>query len=219
MNLRWKIAQAAEIRWWKWYLSRKEKEDYLAWKTNYWKSFWHQLPEQPIAGARVLDAGCGPAGINIILSDFAVTAIDPLLQQYQAKIEHFQPEKYPFVDYQQQGLEDLSCSQCFDWIFCLNVINHVADLPLAIANLWASLVPGGRLVLSVDAHNFYWFKQLLRVLPTDILHPHQYDLAEYQQMLVKQGGKIKASYEYKKEFFFSYHILLIEKPTYGTTTN
>ena len=48
----------------------------------------------------------------------------------------------------------------------------------------------GTLVLSIDAHNFSFFKHLFRLMPGDILHPHQYDLTEYKTFLEKQGFEI-----------------------------
>lgn len=219
MSRRWKIAQAAEIRWWKWYLARKDKTAYLDWKKHYWQTFWDKLPSHPEAAASVLDAGCGPAGINMILDKYQVTAIDPLLDQYQAQIDHFQPEAFPWVSYQKKQLEELEDTHVFDWIFCLNVINHVADLDQSMQKLWRSLRPGGTLVVSVDAHRYAWFKALLRILPTDILHPHQYDLQEYEEMLTPADGCLEASYLYQSEFWFNYHILLIKKSSDETSTH
>ena len=34
MNLRWKIAQAAEIRWWQNYLGNRSEKEYLAWENR-----------------------------------------------------------------------------------------------------------------------------------------------------------------------------------------
>ncbi|MEM1217618.1 MAG: methyltransferase domain-containing protein [Bacteroidota bacterium] len=219
MSSRWKIAQAAEIRWWKWYLAGKEETAYLDWKKQYWQTFWEKLPNRPDVGASVLDAGCGPAGINMIMEQYQVTAIDPLLEQYQEQIEHFRPASFPWVDYRMQRLEELDAPATFDWIFCLNVINHVADLDRSIQQLWSSLRPGGTMVVSVDAHRYPWFKALLRALPTDILHPHQYDLEEYQKMLSPSDGRLIASYLYKAERWFNYHILLIKKSSNATSTH
>jgi 2-polyprenyl-6-hydroxyphenyl methylase/3-demethylubiquinone-9 3-methyltransferase len=39
LSLKWKIAQFFEIRWWRNYLSEKSKDEYLAWKRNYWQQF------------------------------------------------------------------------------------------------------------------------------------------------------------------------------------
>jgi 2-polyprenyl-6-hydroxyphenyl methylase/3-demethylubiquinone-9 3-methyltransferase len=94
MKLRWQIAQAAEIRWWKSYLKKKDTTAYRTWKTAYWKQLLSELHEQPSPDTRCLDAGCGPAGIFLALEQQRVYAIDPLLDQYQ-QLPHFQPARSP----------------------------------------------------------------------------------------------------------------------------
>ena len=42
---------------------------------------------------------------------------------------------------------------------------------------------GGKLIVSIDAHNYQLFKHVFRLITGDILHPHQYDLKEYKKML------------------------------------
>jgi 2-polyprenyl-6-hydroxyphenyl methylase/3-demethylubiquinone-9 3-methyltransferase len=69
----------------------------------------------------------------------------------------------------------------------------------------------GRLVVSIDAHNYGFFKHLFRTLPGDILHPHQYDLAEYEAMLTRRGCHIARTVLMKKEFFFNYYVLVTTK--------
>ena len=86
-KLRWKIAQSAEIRWWQRYLKRKPAADYLQWKSAYWKTFLHQIGLKVKASENVLDAGCGPAGVFMVLKDQKVDAVDPLLDQYDKKLK------------------------------------------------------------------------------------------------------------------------------------
>jgi len=89
LNFRWKIAQAAEIRWWQNYLSGKSETEYLTWKQDYWKKFLEQINVQPSAGEDVLDMGCGPAGVYIGLAEQRVVAVDPLLAQYEISLDYF----------------------------------------------------------------------------------------------------------------------------------
>ncbi len=211
MNLRWKIAQAVEIKWWKNYLKDKNKQEYLSWKQNYWQQFLEKTALKPEANARVLDAGCGPAGIFIILTQQDVTAIDPLLDRYAETLPQFNMADYPTVDFRQTSLEDFESEQGYDYIFCLNAINHVADINVAMDHLISVLKPGGKIVLSIDAHNHAWLKRLFRWLPGDILHPHQYDLEEYRAMLMKRGCEINSSFLQKKEWIFNYHVMVATK--------
>lgn len=210
MKLRWKIAQAFEIRWWKNYLKKKDKGEYLAWKKSYWTTFLKDCALEVPNGATCLDAGCGPAGIFTILEQQKVDAIDPLLDSYQQNLPHFNPKDYPWIQFINAPLESFKPSTPYDIVFCLNAINHVSDLDACWEALFAATKKGGLLVVSIDAHNHSFFKKLFRAIPGDILHPHQYDLKEYQEMLTKRGGTIIKIVHKDKAFFFDYYVLVVK---------
>ena len=214
MNLRWKIAQAAEIRWWQNYLNKKPKADYLTWKKDYWQKLLDKCElDFSSKKEKVLDAGCGPAGMFMALPHQDVDAMDPLLDDYETKLEHFSKKDYPNVRFFNSPLETFSPSEKYDTVFCLNAINHVSDLDLCFDQLISFTKEGGTLVVSIDAHNYSFFKNIFRVLPGDILHPHQYDLKEYQQMMLDRGCTIEKTILYNEEFFFNYFILVCNRMT------
>ena len=76
-SLKWNIAQHLELRWWKKYLRNKDADQYLQWKRKYWHAFLkpvaHLIHLDPLK--EILDAGCGPAGIFIILKEKMLTKI------------------------------------------------------------------------------------------------------------------------------------------------
>jgi 2-polyprenyl-6-hydroxyphenyl methylase/3-demethylubiquinone-9 3-methyltransferase len=211
-SLKWKLAQGLEIRWWENYLKGKEVSAYLEWKQNYWLEFLSsiQFDRTELAGKRVLDAGCGPAGIFMALPESEVTAVDPLLDQYQEKLEHFRREAYPQVRFNTSSLEHFKSDRSFDAIFCLNAINHVANLDLAMDNLFRYAAPDSKLVLSIDCHRFSALKYLFRLLPGDALHPHQLDLNDYRTMVQSRGGRIIREVLSKPGRIFDYSVLVIE---------
>ncbi len=214
MTLRWKIAQAFEIRWWQNYLKNKTTDDYAAWKSNYWLNLLKdiQLPFQNIPkDATILDAGCGPAGIFMVFKHQKVDALDPLLDEYEAKLSHFKKSDYPNVTFYNQPLESLSKKSTYDMLFCLNAINHVADLAKCFDVLVAATKSDGQLIVSIDAHNYNFLKKIFQLIPGDILHPHQYDLKEYTEMLTHRGCTIENSVLYRKNFIFNYYILVAKK--------
>lgn len=213
-TLRWRIAQNLEARWWKKYLSHKDVHNYLEWKKKYWKDVLALLKTslnmQP--GQKVLDAGCGPAGAFIALPDYEVTAFDPLLDTYNETLDHFKKEMYPGVNFVTESLENFNSGDLYDVIFCMNAINHVAQIGDAFQTLYRHCKPGGRMVVSIDAHNYKFVKYFLRTHPhADILHPHQYSLAEYEDMLTSMGCTIVQTELTKKEFFFNHYILVAVK--------
>ena len=207
-NIRWKIAQAAEIRWWQSYLNKKPKADYLKWKKEYWNTLLKNTGVVMRVGDSILDAGCGPAGIFMIFDDQKIDALDPLLDQYSDKLDHFKKSDYPHINFYSEPLETFHPKESYDKVFCLNAINHVADLNLCFDKLVQFVKPGGTLIVSIDAHNYWGFKKIFRLLPGDILHPHQFDLKEYQKMLENRNCKIENCMLYKREFFFNYYVLV-----------
>jgi 2-polyprenyl-3-methyl-5-hydroxy-6-metoxy-1,4-benzoquinol methylase len=212
MALRWRIAQFFEILWWRNYLGNKDKAAYLRWKTDYWRDFLQKSGIALAPNSRVLDAGCGPAGIFAILSEEHEThAVDPLLGAYEAKLAHFKRADWPKVHFIQSTLEAYTSDPPFDVVFCLNAINHVIDIDACLDQLAALVRPGGTLALSIDAHNHALLKHLFRLLPGDILHPHQYDLKEYQDMVARRGFTIERSVLVKEEFVFDYWLIVGRK--------
>lgn len=235
MKLRWHVAQAMEIRWWQRYLKSKTVADYHVWKRAYWQEFLEKIGlkkstiiekiklqnlenQRATEGgqrAMLLDAGCGPAGIFMIFEGadptIGVDALDPLLNEYEAKLPHFKKSDYPHTRFLAKPLEDLEAREKYDFIFCINAINHVADLQKSFQQLVNAAKRGATLVVSIDAHNFQPLKHLFRLIPGDILHPHQYDLQEYENMLVNCGCRVEKSVLSQKEFIFNYYILIATK--------
>ncbi len=212
-SIRWRVAQFFEARWWKNYLADKDVTDYLVNKKKYWDRVLGSLNGsvnlQP--GETVLDAGCGPAGIYINLTDHQVTAFDPLVDTYEATLPHFKRAMYPHVKFYTETLENFKGDEKFDVVFCMNAINHVSQLREAFVTLYQNTKPGGRIIVSIDTHNHQFFKHLFRLQPADILHPHQYDLAEYEEMLTSQGCTIIHRELVKKEFLFDHNIVVAVK--------
>ncbi len=215
MNSRWKwkIAQRLELIWWKRYLKSKKPEQYSQWKKKYWSDMLQKLrPELSLSkGDKVLDAGCGPAGIFMVLHEQEVIAIDPLLDSYSEQLTYFKAENYPYVSFNSIPLEQLELQADRSVAFCLNAINHVNDIDLSMDQLCTAVKPGGQLVFSIDAHNHQPLKHLFRWIPGDALHPHQYDLDEYKEMLTSRGFEILKNVRLKSEFFFDHYVLLAKR--------
>lgn len=193
-------------------MKNKNPGEYLTWKLSYWNELLNSISKYiPIPKDKfVLDAGCGPAGIFMALGNNAVTAIDPLLNKYKELI-HFDETKYPFVAFQQCTIEELDEKDKFDYIFCINAINHVNDLNLSYDKLISTLKPNGYLIISTDAHRSSFLKKIFQWLPGDMLHPHQYSMEEYDAFLKERRMKIIKNMLYKEELIFDYIITIAQK--------
>lgn len=219
MSVRWKIAQWFELKWWQRYFEGKDKVQYYDWKRQYWNKLLDQIADVlPLASAKhIADLGCGPAGIFTIFPDKEMVAVDPLLDEYASKLSFFDQKDFPYTTFVNQSLEEFDVLKAplgglgvekFDIVFCMNAINHVADINKAYDRLVEAASEAGSIVVSIDAHNHPFFKHLFRLIPGDILHPHQYDLAEYNAFLTSRGCIIAKAVLIKKEFFFSHYVVV-----------
>lgn len=205
-TLRWRVAQYLERRWWKRYLNGKSPEDYLLDKTAYWQRTLDQLGWQPVPGRRVLDAGCGPAGVFIHVQDVEdVTALDPLLAKYEEDLAIFRREDYPKVRFLHQPLEQaFDDGATFEAIYCFNAINHVSDWDVALDALTAHAHPGTRLLLTSDVHRHKLLLPIFRALPGDALHPQQHGPEAYRNALTRRGWRIEREELLRREGIFEY---------------
>lgn len=211
MTFRWKIAQALEIRWWRRYLKTKTEADYLQAKKAYWHRFLKTLEIEVLPKASILDAGCGPAGIFMILNEYQVDAVDPLVNEYERDLRHFKKKNYPNVHFYNESLENFNIEKPYDTVFCLNAINHVADFNKCLDKIVAATAPDGQLILSIDVHKNKLLKALFRAIPGDVLHPHQHDLPDYIKMLERRGCNIIKTICLKPGRIFDYVAIIGEK--------
>jgi 2-polyprenyl-6-hydroxyphenyl methylase/3-demethylubiquinone-9 3-methyltransferase len=205
-TIRWRVAQYLERRWWRRYLRGKSPGDYLADKRSYWAKTLDELDWEPVPGRRVLDAGCGPAGVFILLHDQEqVTALDPLLDSYEKDLKVFRQVDYPLVQFRQQALEKgLVGEEAFDAIYCFNAINHVDDWDKALDALTAHARIGTRMVLTSDVHRHRWLLPIFRALPGDALHPQQHGPEAYRDALKARGWRVEWEDVLRREAIFDY---------------
>jgi SAM-dependent methyltransferase len=213
-SARWRVAQSAERKWWQNYLRGKDVPSYLRWKTQYWQGI-HDIVRQSIDFTKVksiADMGCGPAGIfTIYASQYAVTALDPLLLQYEKDLPHFKQAMYPNVHFLAESIEAYSGLAQNDVVYCLNAVNHVQDIERCYEVLCNATKSGGYLIMSIDAHNNNFLKKIFQLLPGDILHPHQLNKEEYAQLAIKNGLEFITEQKLKKEGIFSYYLQIFKK--------
>ena len=135
--------------------------------------------------------------------------MDPLIGQYEQQLDHFRSADYPWVRFHSQKLEEFEICRPYTHLFCLNAINHVDDWTLALRHLREAAGPGTQLILGVDVHRYRWLKQLFRLLPGDLLHPHQHDRGPtIAGHYGKPGaGRINREHTWKKGRIFDYWLL------------
>ncbi|NJC24747.1 class I SAM-dependent methyltransferase [Neolewinella antarctica] len=204
--LRWKVAQYLEGKWWRRYLQSKAPADYLAEKRTYWERVLDDLDWVTVPNRTVLDAGCGPAGIfTYVRHTERVTALDPLLDNYEKHLAIFSRGAYPDVRFHRQKLEEACVpGGPFGAIYCFNAINHVADWHAALDRLTEYATTGTRMILTSDVHRHGWLLPIFKALPGDALHPQQHDASAYRRALTVRGWRIDWEEVLRRELIFNY---------------
>ncbi|HXK61100.1 MAG TPA: class I SAM-dependent methyltransferase [Acidobacteriota bacterium] len=129
-------------------------------------------------GVPILDIGSGiapmvSAGPGTILSDMSVPGMRLMKGEgYLCTV----------LDIQHLGLRTAS----FRTIVCSEVLEHVPDDRLALAELTRVLAPGGRLILTVPLHTYYWGKD-----DEVVGHFRRYDPAELIDRLNSLGLRVR----------------------------
>lgn len=113
----------------------------------------------PVAGRRVLDAGCGPgfyaeallaAGADVVGFDASPTMVALATRRVGGRAH---------IDVARLGEALPYDDEAFDLIVCALVIDHVADRRAAFLELYRVLRPGGALVLSTHHPMTDWLHQ------------------------------------------------------------
>ncbi|MEL6747351.1 MAG: bifunctional 2-polyprenyl-6-hydroxyphenol methylase/3-demethylubiquinol 3-O-methyltransferase UbiG [Pseudomonadota bacterium] len=109
----------------------------------------------PLGGVRLLDVGCGGGLTAEPLAKLGaeVTAIDPA-EQSIGVARHHAGGRGIEVDYRVATIEEIRAEQAsgtcamFDAVVCLEVVEHVPDVPAFVAACVGACRPGGTVVFS-----------------------------------------------------------------------
>src|SRR5262245_11512757 len=122
--IRWRQAQAAELRWW-------EDWQQLPFYRNhsfpkYWKTVLTDLiGDLDVAAGVVVEVGCGPHGaVRYVLEKARLkVGVDPLIREFQDRPKPERQTVYAAGVGESIPLKDNSA----DLVLCINVLDHVID--------------------------------------------------------------------------------------------
>jgi len=103
-----------------------------------------------LKGLNVLDIGCGGGLVSEPLARMGgkVVGIDPAAENIAAARVHAEAQGLD-IDYRAARTEDLAAAgETFDLVVCLEVIEHVPDVPAFVATCARLVKPGGLIVFS-----------------------------------------------------------------------
>jgi len=148
--------------------------------------------------AQILDAGSGPGVFSFELArrfpGAQVTGIDPLPEPIAACRQIAEKIRSTNVDFQEVAIENLSVSNCYDLILCVDILEHITDDQNALQHLYAVTAPAGILVLHVPAL-YRRYPVLRKSLNFDVVSHVRtgYEPAEIRRKVERAGFKIRSS--------------------------
>jgi SAM-dependent methyltransferase len=105
-------------------------------------------------GYRVLEVGCGNGNVLRMLGTACPQGMVVGLELWFDGLRHAQNRSAAFLV--QGDVRNCPFGKQFDVVGLFDVLEHVPEDEETLASLWQLLVPGGRLLLTVPAHQFLW---------------------------------------------------------------
>ena len=139
---------------------------------------------KPPQGARVLEVGCGTGHNLEMLSEFGT--VDALEVDEAARALAEKRLGRPVFDAPLPELAGMP-EGAYDLVASLDVVEHIADDAASVASLAKRLKPGGKLVLTVPAHQWMWSAH-------DVVNHHQrrYSKAGFRKLIEGSSLKLEA---------------------------
>jgi SAM-dependent methyltransferase len=141
---------AEELRFWRACYAERGLERFLESRQAGYENLCKHLPRMTIQQGEGLDVGCGMVSIYEYGDPLqSVTAIDPLLPWYTTICAKPQSRVNYTTSYMDDGQIPFD-DNAFDFVSCINVIDHTAFHREIIAGIDRVLKPGGLLYLNVN---------------------------------------------------------------------
>jgi SAM-dependent methyltransferase len=186
---RWHLAQAQERRWW--------EEKMAALDFSYFARFAMELQEIVAEEAavkehtRILEIGCGPAGILTHLDARFRIGMDPLERFYGA-IDKCRLYRDPGVRYLAAKGEGLPFGDgSFDLIIIDNILDHCEDIDAVVQEMKRALATNGIIYLrnfTVTEWGFF-LAEVIEFFRIDRGHPYHFREKDLHMLFSRHGLK------------------------------
>jgi len=135
-------------------------------------------------GYRVLEVGCGTGNVLRVLSKACPDGKVVGLELSFDGLRHAQSRSAGFLV--QGDVRNCPFGKPFDLVGLFDVLEHVPEDRETLASLWNALAPGGRLLLTVPAHQFLWsyFDEAAH-------HCRRYSAQDIRQKLTDAGFQVE----------------------------
>lgn len=131
---------------------------YFDWQIADNAAFWDRLgqPEPSVAGAHVLELGCGHGALAVDAAKrgaAAVVATDLDCDRIAFARRHVAltyPDIAGSIDFRCQSIADVPGDAVFDIVLCKDTVEHILDPPAVFAEVHRLLKPGGQFVIGTS---------------------------------------------------------------------
>lgn len=150
----------------------------------------------------ILDVGCGPGNLisrllpwgEVIGADASADALTFCQQEHNVQVKPILTKELPFAD------------NTFDFIFAIEVLEHIEDDISAMKEIYRILKPNGFLIATVPAFMFLWGAH-----DESYGHFRRYTKRQFCQLAVTAGLTVEKSRYFKLLFFLPLLILRVMK--------
>lgn len=135
-----------------WVNLKNSVQDFYAFRVAEYEEKTRFFPSFKAQEGIGLDLGSGPVSV-LDASGRAVVCLDTLCNLYKERLAI--PEEWLALPYEQADGENIPYkNETFDWVFCINMIDHTPNPEQLVAEMHRVLVPGGTLYFEVhfDEH-------------------------------------------------------------------
>jgi SAM-dependent methyltransferase len=193
---RWDIATKHELSTWNTQKELFTSKSYLDSKKRYWDGIINGLPFKIQKNMQILEVGCGPMGITLVLKAGRIFGLDPLINEFRKNFKI-----PPYYKYIPKKIEDYKTDEKFDVIFAMQVLDHVDDIKKTAKVTESLLKECGFLVVEMRCSNHTPIKHYFNIFgrfidPNHPHHPKKIDVIKLFSKLKIVEMKINKNYKY-----------------------
>ncbi|TAE56691.1 MAG: class I SAM-dependent methyltransferase [Bacteroidetes bacterium] len=174
---------------------------------HHFNRWMHDTVEKELREGTVLEVGSGIGNISRMFLDAGwKTCLSDIRDSYLTHLESTYAGHPSLIDILQVDLVHPDFENAygawlekFDNIFALNVIEHIENDTLAIANCKKLLRPGGRLVILVPAHQLLYNR-----FDEELFHYRRYNRKSLKRLFEVNGLRIRSSFYFNLAGIFGW---------------